>query len=78
MASPIVSGDNKLAMFICGDNEAAKETVAGLATELGFEVEDAGPLKQAFYLETLAMLWISQAFGQEWGPDFGFAILRRS
>ncbi len=77
MASPIVSGDNRLAMFICGDDDAAKATVTALAEELGFDVADAGALSQAFYLETLAMLWISQAFGQEWGPDFGFAILRR-
>ena len=77
MTSPIVAGDNRLAMFICGDDDVAKATVTTLAEEMGFEVADAGALSQAFYLETLAMLWISQAFKQGWGSDFGFSILRR-
>ncbi|MEM8485109.1 MAG: NADPH-dependent F420 reductase [Bacteroidota bacterium] len=78
MAAPIVVGKNRLVMFICGDDDHAKQVVAGLVEQLGFEVADAGGLAQAYYLETLAMLWISQAFGRGWGSDFGFSILRRA
>lgn len=77
MNAPVEAGGNRLAMFICGDDAEARKVVAALVEQLGFEVADAGVLSQAFYLEALAMLWISQAFGQGWGPDFGFAILRR-
>lgn len=76
MGAPIYSGQ-RLAMFICGDDEDAKKTVTRLADELGFEPIDNGPLKQARYLEAMAAVWIAQAYRQGWGPDFGFAVLRR-
>jgi hypothetical protein len=37
-----------------------------LASELGFETVDAGPLTQARALEPFALLWISLAFAQVW------------
>lgn len=38
-------GDQEASMFICGDDAAAKRTVASLAEALGFEPVDVGPLK---------------------------------
>jgi predicted dinucleotide-binding enzyme len=40
-------GDERASMFLCGDDAAAKQIVAGLAAALGFEPVDAGPLTQA-------------------------------
>lgn len=70
-------GSRKVAMFICGDNNAANATVADLAEELGFDVCVTGPLYHARYLEPLAMLWIDMAMKQGQGRNFGFAIVRR-
>lgn len=75
MADPVV-GDSRISMFVCGDDNTAKATVMQLATDIGFEAVDAGRLQQARLLESLAMLWISLAFGSV-GRDFGFALLRR-
>jgi predicted dinucleotide-binding enzyme len=66
-----------LTMFICGDDAEAKEITARLASELGFEVVDAGALKMARYLEPLALLWVNLAYVQGMGPDIGFRLVRR-
>ncbi len=70
-------GDSRLTLLICGDDAEAKQVVAGLAGELGFEPVDNGPLSQSRFLEGLAMIWIHQAYVQGWGPDFGFVTVRR-
>jgi len=74
MADPIY-GDQKLSMFICGDDQEAKAVVAGLVTELDFEVVDCGPMTSARYLEPMAMLWITLARKME--REVGFRLLTR-
>jgi 8-hydroxy-5-deazaflavin:NADPH oxidoreductase len=64
-------------MFLSGDGADIKKVVTGLVTELGFEPVDDGPLKQARYLEPLAMLWISMAYQLGQGPNFRFRMVRR-
>jgi predicted dinucleotide-binding enzyme len=64
-------------MCLCGDDSAAKASVAKLAEDLGFEAVDAGPLKNARLLEPFAMLWIYLAIKQGLGPDIAFKLLRR-
>jgi len=64
-------------MCICGDDAAAKASVAKLAEDLGFEAVDAGPLKNARLLEPFAMLWIYLAVKQGLGPNIAFKLLRR-
>ena len=64
-------------MFICGDDAPAKQVVAQLAQELGFDVVDAGGLTVARYLEPLAFLWVNQAYVQGEGPNIAFKLLRR-
>ena len=76
MANPAYP-QGALAMPLCGDDADAKSVVAELAELLGFEPFDNGPLSQARYLEAVAFIWIHQAFAEGWGPDFGFAVLRR-
>lgn len=67
----------RVAMFYCGDDATAKKVVAGLATELGFEALDAGPLSNSRWLEAFAMLWISMAYQQGLGREIAFQFMRR-
>jgi len=64
-------------LFICGDDIHAKRVVEELATDIGFDVVDVGPLVNARMLEQLALLWIELAFRQQMGPNIGFKLLRR-
>jgi len=63
-------------MFLAGDDDGAKATVAQLVSELGFEALDAGGLKQARILEPFAMVWINQALFRGLGRNWAFGVLR--
>lgn len=76
MEDPIVAGQHAT-MFIAGDDPAAKSVVADLATAIGFETIDAGPLVSARMLEPLAQLWIHCAYRQGLTRDYAFHLLRR-
>ncbi len=76
MANPIFQGV-KWVMFVAGDDAAAKPKVIDLVAALGFEVIDAGPLRNARLLEAHAMLWIDLALNRGLGRDWAFAIVRR-
>jgi predicted dinucleotide-binding enzyme len=77
MADANFNGRNALLLY-CGDDADAKAVVARLGTEIGFEAQDAGPLKQARVLEPLALLWVSLAFVQGLGREFAFQIIKRA
>ena len=62
-------------LFYCGDDADAKQTVHQLISDLGFDTQDAGPLKQARLLEPFAMLWVSLAIKN--GREFAFQLLKR-
>jgi len=64
-------------MFVAGDDAGSKPTVTKLVSDLGFDVIDAGPLRNARLLEAHAMLWIDLALVRGQGRDFAFGILRR-
>ncbi len=49
-------------MFICGNNEAAKKTVAGVLDEFGWDVADMGGAEAARAIESLCMLWCIPGF----------------
>ena len=76
MADPVFHGV-KSVMFVAGDDAANKPTVIGLVAALGFDVVDAGPLRNARLLEAHAMLWIDLAIKRGLGGDYAFAIVRR-
>lgn len=78
MMADLELGATRAAGLICGDDQAAKQVVGGLAEQLGFEVIDVGPLAAAPLLESAALLWITLAYRQGQGPDFAFGLLRRS
>ncbi|GIU91089.1 MAG: NADP oxidoreductase [Acidimicrobiia bacterium] len=63
-------------MLVAADDPGAKQTVLGLAAELGFDAVDAGPLEAARDLERLAALWIRLA-RSGLGREIAFALLRR-
>ena len=63
-------------MFICGDDETAKQTTADLVSALGFEVVDAGDLTVARLLEPYGLLWIHLALRHGFGTNWGFGLLR--
>jgi predicted dinucleotide-binding enzyme len=70
-------GSQQASLFICGDNLDAKSKVKQLGIDLGFDVIDVGPLKNARLTEPLAMLWIELAYNQGMGTDIAFKLLRR-
>jgi len=76
MAEPIFHGV-KSVMFVAGDDAANKPKVVALVGALGFEVIDAGPLRNARLLEAHAMLWIDLALNRGVGRDWAFAVVRR-
>lgn len=70
-------GEQAATLFYCGDNATAKQAVHQLASDLGFEAVDAGPLANARYLEPLAMLYIHLAVRGGWGSNTAFKIMKR-
>ena len=76
MANPVFRG-LKSVMFVAGDDATNKTGVIELVAELGFEVVDVGPLRNARLLEAHAMLWIELALNRGLDRDFAFAIVRR-
>jgi predicted dinucleotide-binding enzyme len=76
MADPVFHGV-KSVMFVAGDDAANKPKVIDLVAELGFDVIDAGPLRNARLLEAHAMLWIELALKRGLGRDWAFARVKR-
>ena len=78
-AEMMMAGDRfetRPVMFLAGDHDTAKSTVAQLVGELGFEALDAGALKQARILEPFAMVWINQALFRGLGRNWAFGVIR--
>lgn len=69
-------GGRRIALFLCGDDPDANGTVAGLASDLGFEPVDVGGLDRARLTEPMALVWITLATRQGVGRDVAFGLLR--
>jgi hypothetical protein len=67
----------KPAMMYCGDDAAAKGTVAQLIVQLGWEPLDVGGLVQALHLEHMTLLWIRMVRMGGQSPHLVWAALRR-
>jgi hypothetical protein len=76
MANPRYA-EGAVTMFLCGDDAGAKATAATLASDLGFDPVDAGPLSASRLLEPLAMLWVTLAYPRGMGRDIAFRLMRR-
>lgn len=55
-------------VLYCGDDDDARDTVGGLIRRLGFDALDAGPLRNARYLEPLAQLAVYLVRAKGYGP----------
>ena len=64
-------------MMYCGNDASAKETVAGLIAELGWEPLDVGGLEQALHLEHMTLLWVRMVRLSRGTPHLVWAALRR-
>ena len=73
MTAPVIDG-KPATMFLAGDDPTARETVATLATDLGFDPVSVGDLDAAGHLEHLARFWIYLSTVH--GRDIGFRLLR--
>ncbi len=74
MYKPALQG-GKPTMFICGNDEAAKQTVTQILDSFGWETEDSGKAEAARAIEPLCMLWCIQGFlKNDW--NYAFKVLR--
>ncbi|MEO6671007.1 MAG: NAD(P)-binding domain-containing protein [Ferruginibacter sp.] len=55
-------GGIKPTMFICGNDEAARQTVSDILTSFGWETEDMGSATAARAIEPLCILWCIPGF----------------
>jgi 8-hydroxy-5-deazaflavin:NADPH oxidoreductase len=68
--------DGKPTMFICGNDEAAKQTVRGILDQFGWDTADMGGAEAARAIEPLCMLWCIPGFlRNEW--NHAFKLLRK-
>ncbi len=77
-AGPRVSATETVPVFIAADAETARQRAAELARSMGFDVIDAGPLRNARYLEPLAGLNIYLGYGAGLGTSIAPTWLRQS
>lgn len=63
------------AMFMAGNDAAAKAQVAQVLTDLGFDALDAGDIGKSRLLEPLGMVWINQALFRGMGRDWALAAV---
>lgn len=75
MVDPQFPG-GKPTMFICGNNDAAKQTVRGILDQFGWETADMGKVEAARAIEPLCMLWCIPGIARnEW--SHAFKLLRK-
>ncbi len=67
----------KPAMMFCGDDAAAKQKVAGLIGQLGWEPLDVGGLVQALHLEHMTLLWVRMVRVNGASANMVWAALKR-
>lgn len=70
-------GDLKPAMLIAGNDPDAKQVVANLCIEMGWEPVDTRNLAMSLHLEHMTLLWIKMARLQGLGSGFVWAKLQR-
>ncbi len=70
-------GSDFPSVFYCGNDVKAKQIVAHLIEDCGYESVDAGDLLVARTLETLATAWVQFAVSSQLFPNLGLKALRR-
>jgi hypothetical protein len=72
---PVIYG-HAISICFAGDDATAKEAIKTIIEKLGFDAVDAGPLKNARYLEPLSFLNIQLGRMLGYGTRIGFSLLR--
>ena len=68
----------KTVMPFAGNDQKAKEVVAGLIEDLGFEALDCGGLDRALHLEHMTLLWVKMVRQDGHSPYFTWAYLNHT
>jgi 8-hydroxy-5-deazaflavin:NADPH oxidoreductase len=68
--------DEQLTAFYAGDDAAAKQTVAQLTHDMGFDPVDCGPLRNARSLEAMGNMLINLAFKYGMGNGIGYKLVK--
>jgi len=66
----------QISAFYCGNDPAAKASVASLLRDLDLHPVDAGPLTSARYIELAGMPCVQLAYGMGMGPKLAMKLLR--
>ena len=74
MSTGKVKGE-KLTLFVAGDDRTAKDLVLSAGRNIGFDPVDAGPLKNARWIETLGYFNIQLGYTLKMGTDIGFKLV---
>jgi len=74
MESGVVDGE-QLTTFVAGDDAGAKEQVVRMARDIGFDVVDAGPLRNARLLEPLGYFNIQLGYALGLGTEIGLKLV---
>jgi 8-hydroxy-5-deazaflavin:NADPH oxidoreductase len=74
MATGKVKGE-KLTLLVAGDSATAKEQILTMGRNIGFDSVDAGPLKNARWLESLGYLNIQLGYMLKMGTQIGFKLI---
>jgi len=70
MINPQLPG-GKPTMFICGNNDVAKDQVRVVLSQFGWEIDDMGKAEAARAIEPLCMLWCIPGFlRNDWNHAF--------
>ena len=75
MINPQFSG-GRPTMFICGNDAQAKDTVAQIVDQFGWETEDMGAVEAARAIEPLCKLWCIPGIGKGDWSAHAFKLLR--
>lgn len=63
-------------MFICGDDDQAKQQAAALCTDFGWDPVDVGTIAASHYLEAMCLVWVLSAMkAGNWSQ--AFKLLRK-
>lgn len=74
MDSGKVNGE-AISAFLAGDDAAAKSTLSRLASDIGFDAVDAGPLRNARLLEAVGILNIQLGYVVGMGTGIGMKLV---
>ncbi|MDN7179233.1 hypothetical protein M0D69_14720 [Caballeronia sp. SEWSISQ10-4 2] len=66
----------KTSVFVCSDEDNAKDVVSGLANELGFEPVNGGKLAMALYAEMMGIFAVRLAIDSGYGRKISFHAFR--